>query len=165
MLAAGERVGGETDEAEQSGDVPFDLVGDHLGVVHVGGHLERSDEVEWDAGLRAGRVDREVRPTAQRTDVTAAEPPLPEPVAPQRGLAGSELVGRLAGVARLGFVDPRPEIRRGEIGKGQAQIRQVTLRVDRQHRQAAAQCLFDQDHSEAGLARAGHPHDDAVGGE
>ena len=35
VLAARQRVGGDADQAEQPGDVPLDLVGDHLGVTGV----------------------------------------------------------------------------------------------------------------------------------
>ena len=136
VLAARQRIGVDADQAEQAGDVALDLVGDRLGVAHVGGYLQRPDDVQRHARLRAGRVDREVGLLAQRTDVGAAQTPAGEPLGPQRRLARGELVGRLTGVARLRLVDPRPEVGGSEGGKREAEVGEVALRIDREHRAA-----------------------------
>ena len=52
VLAAGQRVGVDADEAEQAGHVALDLVADDLGVVGRR-HLQRADDVERHARLRA----------------------------------------------------------------------------------------------------------------
>ncbi len=44
----------------------------------------------------------------------------------------------------------------------QQQVREVALRVDRDHRDALAQQLLEEDDGEARLARAGHPDDEPV---
>ncbi len=165
VLPARQRIGGDADQSEQAGDVPLDLVGDRLGIAHVGRYLQRPDDVQRHARLRAGRVDREVGLLAQRTDVGAAETPAGEPLGPQRRLARGELVGRLTGVAGLRLVDPRPEVGGSEGGKRETEVGEVALRIDRQHRESGPQRLLDEDHPEAGLARPGHADDDPVGGQ
>ena len=89
-------------------------------------------------------------------------PPAAESLRPEFGLARRELVGCLASILRLGLVDPGAEIGRNKIGKGEAEVGEVALWVDGDHRKSCLKCLFDDDHAKSGLARAGHAHDDAV---
>ena len=164
VLAARQRVGVDADEAEQPRGVALDLVADHLEVVRRR-CLQRPDDVDRHARLRPGRVDREVRRPAQRRDLLGPVAPAGQAVAPGRGLLLGELVGRHAGRLGLGLVDPRPERRRREVRERQAQVGQITLRVDQQGRQPGRQHLLDEHHAEARLAGAGHADDDAVGRE
>ena len=164
VLAARQRVGGDADEAEQAGHEALDLVGDRLGVVGVG-HLQRSDDVQLDARPRSGRVDREVAGVPQRLDLLGPVAPAGETVRPRLGLGGGEVVGRLAGRLGLALVDPRAERGGVEVGEREAEVGQVALRVDEQGRDPGAEHLLDEHDAEAGLARSGHPDDDAVGGQ
>ena len=112
-----------------------------------------------------GRVDREVGRRPQGGDLLGPVAPPGETVAPRRRLLGGELVGRHAGRLGLGLVDPRPEVGRRQVRERQAQVREVALGVDQQRRQPGPQDLLDQHDAEAGLARAGHADDHAVGRE
>ena len=152
----------DPDEAEQAGHEPLDLVGDRLGVVGRR-DLQRSDDVQLDARPGSGGVDREVAGVAQRLDLLGPVAPAGEAVRPRLGLGGGEVVGRLAGGLGLALVDPRAERGGVEVGERQAEVGQVALRVDEQGRDPGAQHLLDEHDAEAGLARAGHPDDDAVG--
>ena len=87
------------------------------------------------------------------------------PFGPQRRLIGGELVGCPVRVLRLRVVDPRAEIARCEVGEREAEVGQVALRVDGDHREAGLQRFLDDDHAESGLARAGHADDHPVGRE
>ena len=55
--------------------------------------------------------------------------------------------------------------RRVQRVEEQQQVREVALRVDRDHRDALSQQLLEQHDREAGLARPGHADDQAVGQE
>ena len=147
-----------------AGDVPLDLVADRLGVVGVG-NPQRADDVDRLAGPRPWGVDREVARVPQLLNLFRSIVPPGEAFPPGGGLGGRILVSGLPGSVRLRLVDPRPERLGGEIGEREAQVGEVALRVDEQCRQAGGQDLFDDHDAETGLARAGHAHDDAVGGE
>jgi hypothetical protein len=92
---------------------------------------------------------------AQRRDALTVEAP-----------AGQALRPELGRVRTGGAVPgPRLEVCGGEIGEREHQIPQVALRVDDQGGHVIEERLLQQHHAEAGLARAGHAHDHAVGGE
>jgi hypothetical protein len=165
VLAARQRIGIDADESEQTADIALDLVGHGLVVVHVRRRLERPDDVDADPTGGSGGVDGEVDLRSQLGDRCAGEPPAPEAVAPGLGLSSGEVGDTLARLGRVAFVDPRLEVGRREVREGEAEVGEVALRVDQQGGHARAQCLLDQHDTEAGLARAGHADDHAVGGE
>ena len=101
----------------------------------------------------------------QGGDVLRAEAPVGEALLPRgRGVGGRGL--HVLPVAPRGLgVDPRLEGGGVEPVEEQQQVREVALRVDRDHRHALAQQLLEEDDGEARLARAGHADDEAVGQE
>ena len=116
-----------------------------------------------DARVRTRRVDRELgRCRAARRCRSRRDAPGGQALGPCLRLRGGEVGDRLAGLGGVAFVDPWLEVGRRQIGKGQAQVGEVALRVDQQCRHPGAERLFDQDDAEPGLARPGHPDDDAV---
>ena len=165
VLAAGQRVGVDADEAEQATDEAVDLVADRLGVAGVGRGGERADDVQPDPAARPRRVDRQRRGVAQRADRRPAHAPVAEALGPQRGLVGGEVGDRLAGALGVAGVDPRLEVGRGERRERQAQVGEVALRVDQEDGHAGGEHRLDEHHAETGLARPGHPDDHPVGGQ
>ena len=93
---------------------------------------------------------------------------MPQPARPSfhvgRLLLG-ELVRREAGLLGVALVDPRAEVGRREVGEREAEVGEVALGVDQQAGHAGRQRLLDEHDAEAGLARARHAHDHAVGRE
>ena len=57
---------------------------------------------------------------------------------------------------------PREEILAAQLGKAQEKVAEVSLGVDRDHRDAVDRRLFQQRHAQPRLAAAGHPHADRV---
>jgi hypothetical protein len=165
VLPARQRIGSHADQTEQARHVAVDLGGDRLGVGGLSGDVERSDDVDRHSRLRAGRVHGDLGSRPQRRQVVAAETPAVESGTPQFGLFGCVGVDILARRPSLGFVDPRPEVGRCEIREREAQVGQIALRIDCQHRPTGAQHLLDQHDTQTGLARSGHADDHTVGGE
>ncbi len=90
------------------------------------------------------------------------------PVPTRRGPSSTFRLVRRERVDRLlltrGFVriDPRLEIAGREIGKGEQQVREIALRIDRDDGNAVDQRFFEQRDAESRLAAARHADDDAV---
>ncbi len=113
--------------------------------------------------VRTGCVDREVDLGPQGGDLLGAEAPTGEAVLPRLRLLGGEVGHRHARLLRVTLVDPRLEVAGGQVGEGEAQVGEIALRVDQQRGHAGRQGFLDQHDAEAGLSRAGHADDHAVG--
>src|SRR5690606_11848546 len=114
---------------------------------------------------RAGRVDRHLGRLAVAPHALARLPPRLEARAPLLRLPGGVVADAQALALRLARVDPRLEVGGRQVGEGEGEVAQVALGVDGQDGDAVDGRLLDQAHAEAGLAAAGHAHDDGVGGE
>ena len=101
MLAAGQRVGGDADEAEQARHRALDLVAQRLrlGVPRELRGAERADHVQGHSGGRPGRVDRDIGGVLQLLDPLRPDPLRGEPVAP----AHRDLLGQLLDRDPLGL--------------------------------------------------------------
>ncbi len=88
-----------------------------------------------------------------------------EAFAPRGGGVGGQLLDGDVLAAGVGGVDPGREVRGAKIGEGQCEVAHVSLGIDDQGGDAREQRFLEEDDAEAGLARAGHADDDAVGGE
>jgi hypothetical protein len=162
-----ERIGFDTDESEQAGDDRLDLVAQVLLGVGEGalGRVERLQYVQRHARARARGVDDGVVALLERRDLGGTQAPLGEALLPRRRRVQSGGLHVLALAPRGARVDPGLE-RRGVLAvEQQQQVGEVAFRVDRDHRYALAQQLLEDHDREAGLARAGHAHDQAVGQE
>ena len=166
VLAARQRVGVDADEAEQAADEPVDLVADGLRVAHVRRRDERADDVQPDPAARSRRVDRHRRRVAQRADRRC------RPCPNRRGPWSTPRPGRRrTRRTDLPALWASPGLTHGSksagarFGERQAQVGQIALRVDQQHRHAGGQRRLDEHDAEPGLARAGHADDHAVGGQ
>src|SRR4029079_389496 len=84
---------------------------------------------------------------------------------PLRRLGGGEGFGRLTGAARFIRVDPRREVARRQLWKGEKEIAEIAFGIDGNDGHAVDCRLFDQVDSQAGLAAAGHARDDGMGDE
>ena len=167
VLAAAERVGLDSDQAEQARDRPLDLVADRLlvGLPRERRRLQRADHVQRHAGLGAGRVERHVGGVAQRLDPLGADTGSLQAAPPELCGLLRVLVGGLTCLAGGRFVDPGPEARGREVGEGEGEVAHVTLRVEDQGRDPLRERLFEQHDPESGLAGAGHPDDHGVRGQ
>ena len=127
------------------------------------GRAERADDVERDAGRRAGRVDRDVRRVLQGLQALGADAVRREPLAPDRRLLlrVRRRAERPAACASASLTQGR-KLAGGEVGEDERQVRHVALRIEDERRDPRQEGLLEQDDGEAGLAGAGHAHDDAV---
>ena len=91
--------------------------------------------------------------------------PRREPVAPALGDVGGFRVGAAVVSRRFLLVDPGPEVRRIQVRKRQEQIAEISLGIDRDHRDRVDQRFLDDRDPESRLAAAGHADADGVGGE
>ena len=160
MLTAAQRVRGDPDHGQQARDVSVDLVGDHFLVVGLR-CLQRAEDVERNAGVAAGGVDRDLELRLELGHLGLGDTPGRKALLPHRGLLGGE--GGDTGFLGQRWVDPRFELGAGQAGEDQRQVRQVALGIDEQARDAGVEAFLDKAHAQAGLARAGHAHDEAVG--
>ena len=96
--------------------------------------------------MSAGRGPSRRGPSSTRAAASAAAVFRSLPVAPRRLR-----------------VDPGLEGRGVEAVEEEQQVREVALRVDRDHGDALAQQLLEEDDGEAGLARSRHADDEPVG--
>jgi hypothetical protein len=133
VLPAGEGIGLDADHVEQPGDVPLDLVGHGFVVGSFGGPVEPAHDVEWHAGRRPRRVDRELGGVAELRDPAQSDVPFGEPLRP--------LLGHLGGV---GVLDPRGKVVGLELGEREQQVPEVALGIDDQSRYPRQQCLLDE---------------------
>jgi hypothetical protein len=95
-------------------------------------------------------------------DVRGREAPLPEAFLPGRGRLRPRGLECLAVAPRRVGVDPGRERLRGEVVEEQQEVAEISLGIDGEHGHALAEDLFDEGDGEAGLARPGHSHDEAV---
>jgi hypothetical protein len=166
-LAARERIGLDADEPEQAGHGPFDLVAQRLGfgAPRQRRCLQRPDEVQRHARIRSRGVDRHLGRVAQRLDAGGVDALRREPLAPLgRGPRG-QLVDGDAGRTRVLLVQPRLEVRGGELGEREQEVAHVALGVQDQRRDSGEQRLLEKHDAQAGLSRACHPDDDPVRGQ
>ncbi|OQA37873.1 MAG: hypothetical protein BWY52_03324 [Chloroflexi bacterium ADurb.Bin325] len=114
VLAAAHRVGVDADQPQQRGDGPLDALAQRLDLVVPveRGRLEAAEHADGQPRVRAGGVDGEVRGLLERPDPFGAFLPARQPVAPQFGLRGRELLRRLILAPRIVRVDPGQEVLR-----------------------------------------------------
>ena len=98
--------------------------------------------------IRAPSCPHWARPSRQRVDIASA-------------CAATERPFRSASAG----VDPRLEVARPKLGKGEHEIPEVPFGVDAQGGDAVDRRFFEQRQAEAGFAAAGHPDADRVGRE
>jgi hypothetical protein len=165
VLPRRQRVGADAEHPQQAGDVAVDLVRHDLGVLDVPRCGQRADDVQRHAGAGPRCVDGELGAGPQRADALGVHAPPGQALAPRGGLRRGEVRHGQARGGRVTLVDPRLEVARREGGEGQAQVGQVALGVDEQRGHTCGEALLDEHHPEAGLARPGHPDDDAMSGE
>ena len=125
-------------------------------VVLAAGAVQRAQQRQRRPGPAARCVDAHGGRALQGRDPVAGLVPLRQALGPHSGLILGQLVGRHAASRGVGGVDPGAEVRRREAGKGQEQIREVALWIDRQHRNPVDRRLLDEADAESGLATAGH---------
>src|SRR5205823_281537 len=85
-----------------------------------------------------------------------------EAARPERRLLGRERVGLDPFLTGVLLVDPGPEVLRLKVGERQQEIREVTLRVYRDRRDAVEGGLLDERYAESRLAASGHADRDSV---
>ncbi len=158
VLAALQRVGVDAQQRQQAGDRGGDpLAQDLLVFAHRGRRRrERAQDRDRQARGRAGRVDGEVGGVLEPADALPVLAPLRQALLPGLGLLLREVVGRESLARGVLLVDPGPEVRGREIGKGQQQVAEIALRIDQDRRHAVDRGLLDQRQAEAGLAAPGH---------
>ena len=164
VLAPAERIALDADQGQQPRHRALDLLGNVLRIGRVARDLaQAADEVQRHPGRRARGVDRERGLLAQLGDALGADPPPGQALPPGGGLGrpGPRVSGRLPG-RRL---DPGLEVLGRQVREREQQVPEVALGVDDQGRDVGQQGLLEQHDAEAGLARARHADDDAVGGE
>ena len=165
VLAALDRVGVDPEQRQQAGRDRADLIAHGLRVGAIGGRRERAEHRDGQAGVAAGRVDREVGGVAQALDARAVLAPVCEALGPHLGLRLGEVVGRGAGLGGVVLVDPGPEVLRAQRREGEHEIGQVALGVDHDRRHAVERGLLDDADAEPRLARARHADADGVRGQ
>ena len=165
VLTARERIGLDAHETQEATDQAVDLVAEGLLVGVCPGRVQVADDVQRHAGGRARCVDGEVGRGSQPGDAVLADAGPGEAGLPELGGRRGQLVGGLAVAFSLALVDPWAEVGWGQIGERQQQVPHVALGVDHQRGYSLEQGFFQQTDAQSGLARTGHAHDDAVGGE
>ena len=167
VLAALEGVRLDPEESEEARGGGPDAVAEQLGVVAHGGRRgrERLDDRDRKPRGAAGRVDGDVGRVAEPPDSRAVLAPRREPLSPELRLLRGVRVHREPLPARVVLVDPRGEVFRAELREGEAEIREVALRVDEEHGDAVEQGLLDEGEAEARLAAPRHPDAHRVGDE
>ena len=126
---------------------------------------ERLDDRHRQPRGAAGRVDDDVGRVAQATDPRAVLAPGRQALPPELGLLRGVRLGRDALAPGVVLVDPRREVLRAEIREGQAEVREVALRVDDERGDAVEQRLLEEPEAEPGLAAPGHADAHRVGDE
>ena len=112
--------------------------------------------------MRLPGVDGHIGRGLQSCDAGAVLIPFREASLPALcGVSGRRVNGRVV-TLRFAGINPRCEIRRGEIGKRQEEIPEIALRVDGQHGDAVDGRFLDQRDPESRLAAPGHADDDGV---
>ena len=161
VLAAAERIGFDAEQREQARRCRHRRARATPRVVRAGFGARRSERVqhrERDAGAAARRVDRRRR--RRLAAARSARRPGPTrrgPCARARPDAAGILVGRTSacGPLRASSIQGRKSCRH-EIGKGQQQVAEVALGVDRDRGDAVDRRFLEQRDAQAGLAAAGH---------
>ena len=68
----------------------------------------------------------------------------------------------LTASSRLIGIDPGKKVFRTKLGKAQQKIAEISLGIDRDHRNSIDRRLFEQANSETCLAAASHPNTDSM---
>jgi hypothetical protein len=146
VLAAPERVGLDAEEPEEARRGGGDPLAEELRVVAHGrrGRGERLDDRDREARRAARGVDGDIGRVAEPLDPRAVLAPLAESLPPELGLLGGVRVDRESLAPGVVLVDPRREVLRAQLRKGEAKIGQIALRVDEEHGDAVEQRLLDE---------------------
>ena len=167
VLARLHGVGLDITEREDAADGALDAVAEHLAILHhfVARCFQRTQDRHRQAGIAARRVNGHVRIAAQGLDAVHTLAGIAEALLPQLRLSIRVVVHADAFAARIVGVHPRLQLFATEVGKGEEQVADVALGIDRDDRDAIHQRLFDQRKAEACLAGAGHAQHHAMGHE
>ena len=120
MFAAGDWVGGDSDEAEDAGGGGGDAVRVAFGVFEDFGFgcTEGGEDADGDACGAAGGEDIDVDGVAERADAVAGLAPVAEAIFPELGLGVGEFVRGFTFSGGVFLVDPWAEGRAGEVWEG-----------------------------------------------
>ena len=163
-LAALHRIGLDAHQPEQSGHRGADALAEQFAVLQNfrRRHGEGLEDGNRQTRAAARRVEGEIRRGAQPPDAFAVLIPTGQALAPKLGLLRGELGHGHALLLRVVLVDPGREILRAQLGKRQHQVAEVALGINDDGRDAVDGGLLDDVEAEAGLAAAGHAHDQTV---
>ena len=167
VLAAGDRVGIQPDERQQTGGGRVDTIAIQIGIFEqrrVGG-AEGLQDRDWLPRVAARRINRHVDIVPQLANPLAVLAPVGQPLLPQRRLRCGKLIRGLAVIARLHGVYPRPEVFRGEARERQQQVAKIALGINRDDRDVVHGGFFEETNSQPGLTRARHADDHGMRGE
>ena len=167
VLPAGDRVDDDAQKRQQAGDGRRNPLAVGFGLADQTRRrgFERAKHGQRQPGGASRRVDRQVDRVAEPRDPRAILAPGSQPLAPLLGRLGGELLESESLPPCLVRIDPREEVLGTQLGKAQEQVAQVSLGIDRDHRDAVDRRLFQQGDSQPGLAAAGHPHANGVRGQ
>src|SRR3989304_2960391 len=114
------------------------------------------------AGRAARGVDGELSGLPKLADPRPVLPPLGQPFLPEGSLLGRVLLRGDPLPLRLLLVDPGEEIALLQVGEGQEEVGQVSLRVDHDGGDVVDHRLLQEPDAESRLPPPRHPHADRV---
>src|SRR5262245_31562846 len=132
MLAALNWVCLNSNQSKQAGRCGVDPVSQQLGVLknRLIWSREGFENRDWNACVRARRVDRKVGRIAQSLDPFPALSPVSKPPRPKLCLLRGILAVREILLLRIVLVYPRLEILASQLRKGQQEVCEISFRVD-----------------------------------
>ncbi len=167
VLGTGQGIGGLARQAQQPVHRALHPLGQRLGIVpdRGAGGGQRPQHVQRLPRRRAGREHHHLPGGVQPPHPLRGLAPRRQPLAPGRRGRFGRLGRRRSAPLRRDRVDPRLQIGAAGLGERQRQVRQVPLRVDRDHRNPVQRGLLEQTDAQAGLAATGHADDHRVRGQ
>ena len=164
MLAIAHRFDIDPDQREQGGHNTADTltVDFFIACPTFAGRLQRIQNTDRQSGVRAGRINAELRSAFHGSNAARHNTPTAKAVAPLlRHIL--RIFGRLhTGAASIIHIDPRREIFRAQFGKGQKQVSDVAFRIDHDRRNIIEHGFFKQRDTQAGFTAARHANDDRM---